>query len=591
MANPATELDGSTTLFTPADPVSPEAPPKPATSATSVDFERGIRERLSSTQLEESQPILNSVQSSPIANVDRREVDRQTSSNDVVAAELETKQPQGLPYLPPGTIETILEVFKTTAAGIEKKLEETGNRLDKKIEETSNSLDKKIEETSNRLDKKVEEMTANFLQLKSNVEDLHRKMDEKQIEAKNYTNEQIQTVRSEFGERILNQHRENTEANGELESKITQANAKLAQNDVRLGELEAQQTNHTAQINQLRADVTQNSAETLNPEVIKGLKTQLDQTKAECLQIKNSLANVSGGNNHNTGQILSSLPIFDDTECTIQPRAFIQHLQAIDSVTTIPWITWRMHLLLCLQKEPLIHFRSRITEFNSLKDFIDNFLATFWSPARQRNLLSHIITCRYDKQNTGLSMSAFSAHIRYLNNLMDNPIENGNLIEILIGKLPYSIQTALSSQSFESYDKFEACLSRVQSVDDKFGSRNFKTNHQKDERLGVVVNEVETPHRNYNRGSQPSRPQNNSRGFGDNHRRNYNEGSSFIPNKSVDSTTTPEQNINRSDDVTQPQPSVSTTSSSPNQQSQSNKKQFHSNNQKGNNSQRRNNNN
>ncbi|XP_039296326.1 uncharacterized protein LOC120354116 [Nilaparvata lugens] len=268
MANPATELDGSTTLFTPADPVSPEASPKPATSATSVDFERGIRERLSSTQLEESQPILNSVQSSPIANVDRREVDRQTSSNDVVAAELETKQPQRLPYLPPGTIETILEVFKTTAAGIEKKLEETGNRLDKKIEETSNSLDKKIEETSNRLDKKVEEMTANFLQLKSNVEDLHRKMDEKQIEAKNYTNEQIQTVRSEFGERILNQHRENTEANGELESKITQANAKLAQNDVRLGELEAQQTNHTAQINQLRADVTQNSAETLNPEVL-----------------------------------------------------------------------------------------------------------------------------------------------------------------------------------------------------------------------------------------------------------------------------------------------------------------------------------
>ncbi|XP_039292837.1 uncharacterized protein LOC120353379 [Nilaparvata lugens] len=242
MANPATELDGSTTLFTPADPVSPETPPKPATSATSVDFERGIRERLSSTQLEESQPILNSVQSSPIANVDRREVDRQTYSNDVTAAELETKQPQGLPYLPPGTIETILEVFKTTAAGIEKKLEETGNRLDKKIEETSNSLDKKIEETSNRLDKKVEEMTANFLQLKSNVEDLHRKMDEKQIEAKNYTNEQIQTVRSEFGERILNQHRENTEANGELESKITQANAKLAQNDVRLGKLEAQQT-------------------------------------------------------------------------------------------------------------------------------------------------------------------------------------------------------------------------------------------------------------------------------------------------------------------------------------------------------------
>ncbi|XP_039290695.1 putative uncharacterized protein DDB_G0292556 [Nilaparvata lugens] len=231
------------------------------------------------------------------------------------------------------------------------------------------------------------------------------------------------------------------------------------------------------------------------------LQSQINETHAEITKIKetcliNELVKEKSPNGYEVcgaSNLLANLGQFDNTPKTPQPKEFMNQIIAINELQTIPWKIWRLQLVAQhLRGEALTFFRSRMEDFNNLGDFTKAFLDRFWSLSKQQTVLNKIITCSFNSRTD--TYSDFAAEIKYFNSLLDNPLSEINLVQIITQKFPYNVQLALSCPQINNLRDLEDCLNRIQTINDN----NPRVNHKRldatnnDERLSAGIREADS---------------------------------------------------------------------------------------------------
>ncbi|XP_039279129.1 putative uncharacterized protein DDB_G0277255 [Nilaparvata lugens] len=517
--------DGSTTDFSSAEDQSPGGKHPRSNSLTSEAFSQDVLHHMSSTQLNATDTMQERM--SPTR------VTAETPQGDVmqqVAPAQPSSAADGNPPLIDKTNELRKQLYHTLpspemADSMLNFIKEMGEEQRTNQKNLERNLIQVIQEAHTNMNSRLDRMQESFKsEMLNHTEGLRKEMKEKNTEIKKYTDQQTELTRAEMGAQISEQNNKFTALTSAVEVRL---NTTLADHnlgvDSKLKEIELKQIDTTKKVDRIEEEVQLLKNNNLILSSSSELSSQVTLAEAKLSEIKNSLASMaSAPRDNNLSQILNSIPNFDNSYGTILPRAFTKHLLMVNDMYNVNWNMWKLNLISRLQGEPLIFFQSRLEEFTDLNHFVKALLDTFWSPDRQRVLLTHIITCKFQR-NAGLSMVAFSAHLKYLNSALDHPIPLDSLIQVLAQKLPKSVQTALSTRDFENYNQFESCLYRLQFIHDQFESNGSNTSFNDSYDLGCKHS---PQNENVNRGPVNSRSYGYTKTFSNNDANNYQQLSS-----------------------------------------------------------------